>query len=309
MSKVKYDYTYVNDYFLEQGCELLENNYKNNKQKLKYRCVCGNIAYITFECFKNRGQRCSQCSGRNVPLTYDYVYQYFLQYNCQLLEKDYIDNQTKMKYRCRCGNISFTSFNNFKRGAKCCMNCKDDWLSLVRAKYTIDDIANYFSNNNCELLEIEGRINTKSQIKFKCECGNIGYTIFGVYKNSKYKRCSKCVGKFNRGENHYLFNPNKTDEERLDERHYAEYYQWRLEVYKRDNFTCQICGQEHGNINAHHLNSYTDYPEQRLDIDNGATLCETCHILFHKIYTYYHNTKDQFLLFKNNQILNKQYTG
>jgi len=62
-----------------------------------------------------------------------------------------------------------------------------------------------------------------------------------------------------------------------------EYKEWRNKVFERDNFTCQICGDDRGgNLNAHHIKSFKDYPELRYDINNGITYCEECHIKIHK---------------------------
>jgi hypothetical protein len=36
-----------------------------------------------------------------------------------------------------------------------------------------------------------------------------------------------------------------------------------------------------GNLNAHHLYSWTAYPEKRVYLDNGVTLCTECHKEFH----------------------------
>jgi hypothetical protein len=51
---------------------------------------------------------------------------------------------------------------------------------------------------------------------------------------------------------------------------------WRKEVFKRDNYTCQECGQK-GYIEAHHIKRWVDYPNLRYDINNGKTLCKSCH--------------------------------
>lgn len=58
-----------------------------------------------------------------------------------------------------------------------------------------------------------------------------------------------------------------------------EYKDWRQDVFERDNYTCQGegCGQIGGKLNAHHIRSYSLFPELRLDLSNGQTLCLDCH--------------------------------
>lgn len=59
----------------------------------------------------------------------------------------------------------------------------------------------------------------------------------------------------------------------------TEYQDWRLAVYIRDDFTCQLCGKKsEGDIHANHIKKFSDYPELRFTLTNGITLCERCHI-------------------------------
>jgi len=61
-----------------------------------------------------------------------------------------------------------------------------------------------------------------------------------------------------------------------------EYREWRHQIFMIDDWTCQECGERGGDLNVHHIKSFAKYPDLRLDIDNGITLCHNCH------YTIYH---------------------
>lgn len=61
-------------------------------------------------------------------------------------------------------------------------------------------------------------------------------------------------------------------------RNSKEYKCWRLKVFERDNYKCVLCGYDKGNIlQADHIKPFAYYPELRLDISNGRTLCKPCH--------------------------------
>jgi len=64
-------------------------------------------------------------------------------------------------------------------------------------------------------------------------------------------------------------------------------------VFERDEHTCQDCGQRGGKLNAHHIKSYIDHVELRLDVDNGITLCCDCHKLRHRRITLQENLNEQ----------------
>lgn len=65
--------------------------------------------------------------------------------------------------------------------------------------------------------------------------------------------------------------------EHKKQRRTVEYRLWREAVFKRDNFICQICGKRGGNLNADHIKPFAGFPELRTSIENGRTLCISCH--------------------------------
>ncbi|WP_445661395.1 phage replisome organizer N-terminal domain-containing protein [Bacillus sp. FSL K6-3431] len=65
-------------------------------------------------------------------------------------------------------------------------------------------------------------------------------------------------------------------------RNSPEYKLWRADVFERDKYTCQMCNQVGGSLNAHHIKSFACYEELRFEVSNGQTLCEPCHRKVHK---------------------------
>ena len=108
--------------------------------------------------------------------------------------------------------------------------------------------------------------------------------------------CSNCAAKvLFSGENHYLWDSSKTQEERILKRQTVNGYTDFIKmVLKRDDYTCSCCKKKGVALNVHHLNGYDWFIEGRVDIKNGITLCENCHKNFHSIYGRGHNTKEQY---------------
>ena len=51
----------------------------------------------------------------------------------------------------------------------------------------------------------------------------------------------------------YNWNPDRTKQlEKIKARNSPEWRAWREFIFKRDDYTCQECGQRGGKIEAHH---------------------------------------------------------
>jgi hypothetical protein len=128
----------------------------------------------------------------------------------------------------------------------------------------------------------------------KCACGCGDFTT--IYKG----RCKKYIT----GHNSFVKNPftgkthsfeskammsaqrvgvrpanykggTKSERQMLMQR--QDYIIWRTAVFMRDDYTCQTCNTRGGKLEADHIKPWSLYPDLRYAIDNGRTLCVSCH--------------------------------
>lgn len=70
--------------------------------------------------------------------------------------------------------------------------------------------------------------------------------------------------------------------EERDRRKSLEMVMWRKKVFERDKYTCQICKKKGDYLEPHHILFYSNFPKLRSILENGITLCKSCHIDVHK---------------------------
>ena len=153
-------------------------------------------------------------------------------------------------------------------------------------------------------------------VDVRCDCcQNIRSITYNNYNRNKHgdkSYCTHCFQKiFISGEKSPNWNPNKTKEERFNQRCYPEYTEFIKKVMERDNYTCQCCGEKSSrNLSVHHLDGYNWCKEKRTDETNGITLCNNCHYNFHLKYGRGNNTKKQFEEWIGHAIIElKKYNG
>lgn len=78
------------------------------------------------------------------------------------------------------------------------------------------------------------------------------------------------------GANHWNWQGGITPENRR-RRNLQEARDWRKAIFERDNYTCQICLKRGGYLQADHIKPWSLYPDLRLELSNGRTLCRDCH--------------------------------
>jgi 5-methylcytosine-specific restriction endonuclease McrA len=345
----------VSEAFTDAGCILLETTYANARTPMRYICECGNESTITYDSFK-RGSRCKSCgrekTSEKQSHDYETIKNAFEESGCLLLETQYINANTPMRYTCSCGNESVITFNRFRSGGRC-MSCGTE-KAAKSFRHDFEYVKKVFEDSGCQLLDAEYK-NNITPMHFICSCGNKGSIDFYRFKNgarckmcgyakqaetqrhdvefvinsfekrgytvlSSYVRaieplscqcsnghlfdlsfsnlmkgvgCRHCFWENNRGENHYKWNAELTEEDRERERLIEGLQEWRRAVFSRDDYTCQKCGSRGDMLNAHHILNYWKYKNLRTELINGITLCESCHKGFHKKFGSKENNQEQ----------------
>lgn len=129
------------------------------------------------------------------------------------------------------------------------------------------------------------------------DCGIVRNVLAGNMKQESFTgRCVRCQSKINvsllpilRGEDHPRWRGGVSAEIRMNK---PEYEQWRKDVFSRDGYICQKCSAQH-TLCCHHVLNFAQHVDLRTDVDNGKTLCSSCHISFHSKYGRTDNTAGQ----------------
>lgn len=172
-----------------------------------------------------------------------------------------------------CNRICYNSFHSKNTKEYICEVCGKHFKSNQPKN------ANRFCSREC----YDKFHNIKNKIRICPICGK----NFEARTNED-KYCSqechlKNLHSIYKGPNHWNWQGGISKEN--DERDSNEYKQWRKQVYQKDNYKCQKCGNKI-KLNAHHIFSWKYYPNLRYEVSNGMTLCEDCHIKIHQKYGY-----------------------
>ena len=102
----------------------------------------------------------------------------------------------------------------------------------------------------------------------QCQCG-LKSTPTGTYlRLGKAKSCGCLIGSTK-------YNPDTLT-------YATKIKYWGQAVRLRDNYKCQTCGETQGGIHAHHIIPKEKDIAKAFDVENGITLCSSCHKLTHE---------------------------
>lgn len=205
--------------------------------------------------------------------------------------------KSKHKINCQCcicknkrGESSGKNCPNFIDGRSIkkyfCKDCNKEisWVTAINGQ------------GRCQSCSKLGKRNSNFQ-NARPRCINCGKEISWTMT-----RCRECYKLSVIGQNNYNYKGTTVIYDLI--RKLSLYLTWRLDIFKRDNYTCQECNIRGGHLHAHHdkikfsellkefLQEYNQFSpiedKETLirlainwkpfwDLSNGKTICENCH--------------------------------
>lgn len=121
-----------NRFTYEDFCKLLESEgwkmlspkseYGNTKSILTVQTNLGKIVKKSYNNFQ-QGHRSKEETDDNKRNSYEQVKHSFEEKGFILLDEKYINNNTLMKYKCKCGDISQITYSNLQKNIDGCLEC------------------------------------------------------------------------------------------------------------------------------------------------------------------------------------------
>ncbi len=185
--------------FESEGMMVLEILGDKAKSPVRYIASCGHENTTDYEHFvqQNSGRVCNKCS-KSIRYDYEYVRDCFAAAGCELLETEYVNCKTSMRFRARCGHISridFDHFLNLKDYSKLCYACAGEAVKRGELKAQRQGLemrewrdAVYARDNyTCQLCGIRGgKLNAHHLYSYK------GYPQLAYDLSNGVTLCAAC---------------------------------------------------------------------------------------------------------------------
>ena len=188
-------------------CELLEDEYVNNRHKMRFRCPCGNEFESDFNHFQDQNRRrCTDCATmaqyEEKRLSLDDLQVRLNQYGCSYLSGTYRNQKSVIRILCACGHergIRANSLNNTAYPfSGLCEKCSKN-ASSRKQMFTVTELAILANAFDLELLSDSYEGNTVP-LQFKCRCGREFSASWNAVAQNGQTRCKVCSRAVSKGE-------------------------------------------------------------------------------------------------------------
>lgn len=181
---------------------------------------------------------------------------------CSYCEKEYIGIKSNIKKAIN-NFCSRRCYGLFRR-TRAIVDCDNCGVGFEKLEYWIKRSEHNFCCHECAM--------EFGRVKVECiNCGKVFNKMKSQLKLFPNSFCDKqCYGEYRRRDD-------------AKDRGQWKDVEWKRLVKERDGYICQICGTDEV-LQVHHIYSWQNFPDKRFEIENGITLCRTCHWETHKKY-------------------------
>lgn len=312
-----YEYTKMNDIFLVKVEDLTKGSSSTVKVKCDY-CEDGckdisDVRWADYVKIKNRNVIDKDCCSNRKCMESKNMESNSLKYGCSnTLSLDTARNKIKQTNIERYGCENPFASDVIKE------KIKNTNIEKYGCEYSAQNhmVKQKIKNTNIERYGVENPFSSE-QIKEKIRKTNLekyGVEVPTQNPEIRAKGTRTCIEKYGVENYGAIYSSEHKGElsptwkggvefHRVERSTY-EYRHWRKNVFERDGYVCQCCGDTNGfghrvDLVAHHIMNWKDNVDLRYDVDNGVTLCEKCHLMFHSKYGKRNNTFEQLKEFLN----------
>lgn len=207
-NKLKHNLEHIKHRVAELGCSFKSCDYKNTKSIVFMNCSCGNIiqrAFANIRPNKDGKMVCEKCRYSKQSLhqkhSDDYVKSTIEFSGCVWISGSYINNDSELCIKCKCGNNFYTNFNNFTNKKKPKIQCNDCGFKkrTNSLRFSFNHVKDEIESKGCRLIS-DFYENDGSKITIQCNCGNLFNTTFINFVSKSKNRCDECTRKKSKGE-------------------------------------------------------------------------------------------------------------
>lgn len=124
--------------------------------------------------------------------SYEQVKAIFAENGCRLLETEYVNYSTKMRYIAQCGHEHEITMSNFLRGkGRVCKECRYKKISATNT-HSYEYVKNFFEKEGCTLLSKEYHDSMEQRLEYIATCGHKNTVTFNKFANGVGRVCLKC---------------------------------------------------------------------------------------------------------------------
>ena len=175
-------------YAKDFGGKCLSKEYINESTPLTWRCEIGHTWDARFQIIKQGGW-CPQCTKhRKKEQILEDIKEIVSKKGYKCLSKEYINDSTKLEFKCSQGHIWMATPNNIKNGSGC-RKCADK-LSGLKKRDSIETFYKIAKEHGGKCLSKVYKLNY-DKLEFQCAQGHIWKTKAVHVKSKRW--CPKCA--------------------------------------------------------------------------------------------------------------------